>query len=91
MTVTPAAQRVLLVGSGHAHIEVLRRFARRRDDRVSLTVVSPEPSMGYAGMMPGLVAGHYSPREAHVDLLSLALMAKYALPVDAASLPSEAE
>lgn len=70
-----AARRVLLVGGGHSHIEVLRRFAQRRDDGVSLTLVSPERSMCYSGMLPGVVAGHYAPREAHVDLLPLALWA----------------
>jgi selenide,water dikinase len=72
---TPAAQRVLLVGGGHAHIEVLRRFAQRRDDRVAFTVVSPETTMCYSGMLPGLIAGHYSLRESHVDVQSLALWA----------------
>jgi len=62
---SPAAQRVLMVGGGHAHVEVLRRFAQRRDERVALTLVSPESSLCYSGMLPGLVAGHYSPRETH--------------------------
>ena len=70
---TPATHRVLLVGGGHAHIEVLRRFAQRRDDRVAITVVSPATTMCYSGMLPGLVAGHYSLREAHIDVQSLAL------------------
>ena len=72
---SPAAQRVLMVGGGHAHVEVLRRFAQRRDERVALTLVSPESSLCYSGMLPGLVAGHYSPRETHVELLPLALLA----------------
>lgn len=67
--------RALLVGGGHAHVEVLRRFAQRRDDRVALAVVSPSASMHYAGMRPGIVAGRYAPREAQVDVMSLALWA----------------
>ena len=69
------AQRVLLVGGGHAHVEVLRRLAQRRDGRIAPTLVSPEPSLCYSGMLPGLVAGHYSARETHVELLPLALSA----------------
>ena len=68
-------QRVLLVGGGHSHVEVLRRFALAPDARVVLTLVSPEPSMCYSGMLPGLVAGHYSSREAHIELPPLAMWA----------------
>jgi selenide,water dikinase len=31
--------------------------------------------MCYSGMLPGLVAGHYSPRESHIELMPLALWA----------------
>lgn len=68
-------RRVLLVGGGHAHVEVLRRFALQPDAAVALTLVSPEPSMCYSGMLPGLVAGHYTAREAHIALAPLALRA----------------
>lgn len=66
-------QRILLVGGGHSHVEVLRRFALQRDPQIALALVSPEPSMCYSGMLPGLVAGHYSPREARIELKPLAL------------------
>ena len=72
---TTDVRRTLLVGGGHSHIEVLRRFAQRRDSKVALTLVSPEPSLCYSGMLPGLIAGHYSPRETHVDLPALAMWA----------------
>jgi hypothetical protein len=38
----PGAQRVLLAGGGHSHVEVLRRLALRPNDRVALTLVSPD-------------------------------------------------
>src|SRR5262245_66023725 len=69
------AQRVLLVGGGHSHVEVLRRLALQPDPMVTLTLVSPDPETCYSGMLPGLVAGHYSHREAHILLPSLALWA----------------
>lgn len=72
---TTRPQRVLLVGGGHAHVEVLRRFALQPDPLVTLTVVSPESALCYSGMLPGLVAGHYSPRETHIGLARLALWA----------------
>lgn len=66
------AQRILLVGGGHSHVEVLRRFALRPDPRVALTLVSPEPGTAYSGMLPGLVAGLYTRAETHIALRPLA-------------------
>ena len=66
------AQRILLVGGGHSHVEVLRRFALRPDPQVALMLVSPEPETAYSGMLPGLVAGLYTRAEAHIALPPLA-------------------
>ncbi|MCC7326902.1 MAG: FAD-dependent oxidoreductase [Burkholderiales bacterium] len=68
-------QRIILVGGGHSHVEVLRRFALRRDPMVALTLVSPDPSTAYSGMLPGLVAGHYTREQAHIALAPLATWA----------------
>jgi selenide,water dikinase len=68
-------QRVLLVGGGHSHVEVLRRFALQPDPQLTLTLIAPESAMCYSGMLPGLVAGHYSPRETHIRLAPLAMWA----------------
>ena len=71
----PRARRILLVGGGHSHVEVLRRFALRPDAMAVLTFVSPEPALVYTGMLPGLVAGHYTPAQAEIALVPLALWA----------------
>jgi selenide, water dikinase len=75
-------RELVLVGGGHSHVEVLRRFARDplRDARV--TLVSPTRYTPYSGMLPGLVAGHYRYRDAHIDLEALARFAKAAFVVD---------
>jgi pyridine nucleotide-disulfide oxidoreductase family protein len=65
-------RQILLIGGGHAHVEVLRRFAISPDPGVSLTLVSPYAAMGYSGMVPGLVAGHYRLAETQVQLAPLA-------------------
>ena len=52
------AQRILLVGGGHTHVEVLRRFALTPDPDVELTLVSPAATTPYSGMLPGTIAGH---------------------------------
>lgn len=64
--------RVLLVGAGHAHIEVLRQAALRPEPGVRLGVlVDREPSL-YSGMLPGVVAGHYRASELAIDVARLA-------------------
>jgi len=65
-------RRILLVGGGHTQVEVLRRFALQPDPEVALTLISPDPATAYSGMLPGLVAGHYTPDEAHIALAPLA-------------------
>lgn len=67
--------RVLLAGGGHSHIEVLRRFAGWRDAHLEVTLVSPEPTLTYTGMAPGVVAGHYRLDQTQIDLVALAARA----------------
>lgn len=62
---------LVLAGGGHAHVEVLRRLAERRDSALRVTLVSSEPHAPYSGMLPGLIAGHYSWPECHIDLAAL--------------------
>jgi len=63
--------RLLLVGAGHAHLEILRRLAREPPG-VELTVVSPAPLHHYSGMVPGFLQGTYSEEEIAVDVPRLA-------------------
>jgi selenide,water dikinase len=62
---------LVLIGGGHSHVEVLRRLARSTLPGVALTVISRERLTPYSGMLPGLIAGHYSPAEMHIDLAPL--------------------
>ncbi|MDQ3559326.1 MAG: FAD-dependent oxidoreductase [Pseudomonadota bacterium] len=64
-------KEIVLVGGGHAHVEVVRRFGRRPEPGGRITLVARDPLMIYSGMLPGLVAGHYRPDDCHIDLPAL--------------------
>jgi selenide, water dikinase len=65
-------KQLLLVGGGHAHVEVLRQFVQAPLHNASITLVSPDAHTPYSGMLPGLVAGHYTHDQCHVALAPLA-------------------
>jgi len=68
----PIESDVVLLGAGHAHVEVLRRFAMQPEPGVRLTLISREPETPYSGMLPGLLRGEYTHTQAHIDLAPLA-------------------
>ena len=68
----PITTDLVLLGAGHAHVEVLRRFALRRQPGLRVTIISREPHTPYSGMLPGLIRGEYGFDEAHIDLAPLA-------------------
>ena len=71
MNGAPVVRDVVLVGGGHSHALLIRRWAMRPLPGVRLTLVSRDVLTPYSGMLPGLVAGHYALDEVHIDLLRL--------------------
>lgn len=71
----PLVQDIVLVGGGHAHALVLRMWAMDPLPGIRLTVINPNPTAPYTGMLPGLIAGHYRPDEIMIDLVRLARFA----------------
>ncbi|MEM8940622.1 MAG: selenide, water dikinase SelD [Pseudomonadota bacterium] len=73
---TQTLQRdLLLVGGGHAHVIALRQLAMRPVPGLRVTLISPDSQTPYSGMLPGLLAGHYTFDEAHIDLDRLCVWA----------------
>lgn len=65
-------KRLLLLGGGHAHVEVLTELARRPFAGCEVHLVSPYPRQIYSGMLPGWVAGHYQLEQCVIALDALA-------------------
>jgi selenide,water dikinase len=63
---------LLLVGAGHAHLEVLRRLILERPTDIEATVVSLEPRHFYSGMTPGYLAGQYTVDDISSDVVGIA-------------------
>jgi pyridine nucleotide-disulfide oxidoreductase family protein len=75
-------KRLLLIGGGHAHLFVLEALRLHKDQwcgSADVILVSRDLHTPYSGMLPGLIAGHYRPRECHIDLLPLADAANVSL------------
>ena len=66
-----STKRLVLLGGGHSHVEVLRRFGADPLPETELVLVSPYPDSPYSGMLPGWIAGHYTRDECHIDLIAL--------------------
>jgi selenide,water dikinase len=65
-------RELVLVGGGHAHVQVIRRFAMEPPADVRMTVVLDRPEAVYSGMVPGFVAGDYAAHALAIDVLPLA-------------------
>lgn len=65
-------RRVVLVGAGHAHVEVIREWAKRPPERAELVLVVDRNPAIYSGMVPGMIAGQYRACDLEIDGIALA-------------------
>jgi selenide, water dikinase len=76
---------IVLIGAGHAHVEVLRSFGAKPEPCARLTLVTRQAWTPYSGMLPGLIAGLYGFEEAHIDVRPLCAFAGARLILDEAA------
>jgi selenide,water dikinase len=67
----PPVRDLVLIGGGHAHVQVLRGLALRPLPGVRTTLITREAQSPYSGMLPGHIAGFYTHADMHIDLLPL--------------------
>jgi len=64
----PIVSDLVLLGGGHANIQVLKMMAMNPIGGLRITLISDQTHSPYSGMIPGYLAGYYSYEECHFDL-----------------------
>ncbi len=75
LNTVPFTRDLVLVGGGHAHALVLRKWGMSPLPGARLTLINPAPTAPYSGMLPGHIAGHYHRDTLEIDLVRLARFA----------------
>ncbi len=64
-------KKLLLLGAGHAHVQVLARLAGQHPADLDVTVLTPYDFQTYSGMTHGFVSGRYTESECRIPLAPL--------------------
>lgn len=68
---TPHKEDLRLIGGGHSHIAVIKKLGMNPIPGIRVTLISNNALTPYSGMLPGLIAGHYTFEDCHIDLRKL--------------------
>jgi selenide, water dikinase len=68
----PVTTDIVLLGAGHAHVQVIRAFGMNQAAGVRVTVIADRLQAPYSGMLPGCIAGDYTADDIHIDVARLA-------------------
>jgi len=67
----PVVSDLVLLGGGHANIQVLKMMAMNPIGGLRITLISDQTHSPYSGMVPGYLAGYYCYEDCHFDLRRL--------------------
>ena len=68
----PKLKRLVIVGGGHAHLELLSRLGAIIQLGHEVVLINPSPFHYYSGMGPGLLSGFYSPEQVRFPVQTMA-------------------
>lgn len=71
-------QHLMLVGGGHAHLEVVRHFAARPVRGARISLISQSPHHHYSSVVPGYLQGQQDESDFTFDLPALCAVANVA-------------
>ena len=78
-------KRLVLLGGGHSHILLLKKLGMRPIEGLITSLVTPDATMIYTGMLPGAIMGNYEQEDIQVDLVKLANYANSRVIFDSAT------
>ena len=62
---------LILLGAGHANIEVIKYLGNLKLDGLRITLISKNYNTTYSGMVPGYIEGIYNWEDINIDLIQL--------------------
>ena len=71
-------KRLLLLGGGHAQVQVIKALGADPPPDATVVLINRSRYTPYSGMLPGLIAGHYTYADSHIDLARLCARAHVA-------------